>query len=219
MKKTIGLIAVIVAGIVLFYVSGLSEQFQSVSHMQAWFQSQGAWGYLTFIAICILTAVFMLPGGLLAIVAGIAFGGVIGGLLTAVGSTIGATVAFVLGKTMLRDTIVTKYGQNKSFQRIMRGVNENGTEFLILTRLVPIFPYAIQSYAYALTPMKAGKFTVISGITMLPACMIYAIFASDILTKGLSVGLSIKFTIMGILLFALTYIPKRVAKKRHMLKN
>lgn len=217
-RKTVIFCLIIVLGIVLFYSTGLSQELQNVSKMQAWFHSQGSWGYLTFIVICVVTAVFMLPGGLLAIIAGIAFGGWTGGLLTAIGSTIGASISFLLGKTMLKDSIIARYGNNKTFKQIMNGVKQNGTEFLILTRMVPIFPYAIQSYAYALTPMRFWKFSIISGITMMPACFIYAIFASDILTKGLSLELSIKFTIMGVILFLLTYVPKKVAQRRHLIK-
>lgn len=217
-KKALIFLLVIVLGVILFYTTGLSQIFQNVTKMQLWFRSQGIWGYLTFIIICIIAAIFMLPGGALAIIAGIAFGGWIGGLLTVIGSTAGASISFMLGKTMLHDSIIERYRGNKTFKKILAGVNQNGTEFLILTRMVPIFPYAIQSYAYALTPMRFWKFTIISGITMMPACFIYAIFASDILTKGLSLELSVKFTIMGVVLFLLVYIPKRIARQRHLIK-
>jgi Uncharacterized conserved protein len=78
----------------------------------------------------------------LAIVAGIAYGGFLGGLLTVIGSTVGASISFVLGRTLLRDEVIKKYGDKPTFNKIMNGVNENGVSFLILTRLVPIFPYA-----------------------------------------------------------------------------
>lgn len=185
--------------------------------MQTWFQEQGFIGYFAFILLCIITAVFMLPGGLLAIVAGIAYGGFLGGLLTVIGSTVGASISFVLGRTLLRDAVIKKYGDKPTFNKIMNGVNENGLSFLILTRLVPIFPYALQSYAYALTPMGFWKFSTISGLTMLPACFIYAYMASDILTEGLSTSLSIKFAIFGVILFLLTYIPKKIGQHKKMI--
>ncbi|WP_125982270.1 TVP38/TMEM64 family protein [Loigolactobacillus iwatensis] len=217
MKKVLAFITIIIAGIVLFYTTGLTKELQNVPAMQAWFQQQGWVGYFTFILLCIITAVFMLPGGLLAIVAGIVYGGFIGGLLTVIGSTVGASVSFILGRTLLKDAIIKKYGNQPTFQKVMRGVDENGVSFLILTRLVPIFPYALQSYAYALTPMRFERFSIISGITMLPACFIYAYMASDILTQGLTLSLSIKFTILGIILFLLTYIPKKIGQHKKMI--
>ncbi|APX72175.1 TVP38/TMEM64 family protein [Companilactobacillus allii] len=217
MKKVITFFAVIVIGIVIFYQTGLIDELQNVSSLQKTFQGMGFMGYFAFIILCIVTAIFMLPGGLLAIVAGIVYGGFLGGLLTVIGSTLGASISFVLGRTLLKDVIINKYGDQPTFKKIMHGVDENGVSFLILTRLVPIFPYALQSYAYALTPMKFLRFSVISGITMLPACFIYAYMASDILTQGLTLSLSIKFTIMGIILFLLTYIPKKIGRHKKMI--
>lgn len=217
MKKVIAFVLLIVVGFFIFYQTGLVNELHNVPAMQAWFQSQGWIGYFAFILLCIVTAVFMLPGGLLAIVAGIAYGGFIGGLLTVIGSTVGASISFILGRTLLRDEVNKKYGDKPTFKKIMKGVDENGISFLILTRLVPIFPYAIQSYAYALTPMKFWRFSLISGITMLPACFIYAYMASDILTEGVSMSLTIKFTIFGVILFLLTYIPKKIGQHKKMI--
>ncbi|MQS88878.1 TVP38/TMEM64 family protein [Companilactobacillus mishanensis] len=217
MKKVLSFVAIIAIGVFIFYKTGLIDELHNVSAMQTWFQNQGFIGYFAFILLSVVTAVFMLPGGMLAIVAGIAFGGFIGGLLTVIGSTVGASISFILGRTLLKDAVVKKYGDKPTFNKIMNGVNENGVAFLILTRLVPIFPYAIQSYAYALTPMGFWKFSLISGITMLPACFIYAYMASDILTQGLSFELAIKFTILGIVLFLLTYVPKKIAQHKKMI--
>lgn len=204
-------------GIFVFYKTGLIDLLHNVPAMQMWFQSQGFVGYGIFILLCIAVSIFMLPGSLLAIVAGIAYGGFLGGLLTMVGSTIGASLSFLLGRTLLKEAVLKKYGQQETFKKIMQGVADNGVSFLILTRLVPIFPYALQSYAYALTPMGFWRFSVISGLTMAPACFIYAWMASDILTKGISWGLSLKFTIFGIILFMLTYIPKKIGQRKKMI--
>ncbi|MFC6170418.1 TVP38/TMEM64 family protein [Loigolactobacillus jiayinensis] len=217
MKKVILFVCLLIGGVLIFRFTGLSTQMQNVPAMQAWFQQQGLIGYAVFVLLCIATAVFMLPGSLLAVIAGVAFGGFLGGCLTVIGSTIGASLSFLLGRTLLKDAIINKYGAQPVFKKVTQGVADNGLAFLILTRLVPIFPYALQSYAYALTPMRFWQFSLISGITMLPACFIYAYLASDILTQGITWALSIKFTILGILLFLLAYIPKQIARRKKMI--
>lgn len=217
MKKVILFGTLIGGGVLLFHLTGLTDQLQNVSVMQTWFHRQGLVGYLVFILLCIITAVFMLPGGLLAVIAGVAFGGWLGGSLTVIGSTIGASLSFLLGRTLLKDAIINKYGDQPVFKKVTQGVADNGVAFLILTRLVPIFPYALQSYAYALTPMRFWQFSVISGVTMLPACFIYAYLAADILTQGITWILSLKFTILGVLLFLLVYIPKKIARRKKMI--
>lgn len=213
MKKIGLMVGLLAIGILIAYQTGWITRLQNVGEMQQWFQSLGFAGYFAFILLSVAVAVFMLPGQLLAIIAGISYGGFIGGWLTVIGATLGSTLSFVIAKYFARDYVVERFGKSNTFQKIEAGVKENGVEFLILTRLVPVFPYAIQSYAYALTPMTAGKFTIVSFFTMLPASFIYAYLASDIAVYGFSKALLVKFAIFGVLLFLLTYLPKRYAKK------
>ena len=98
-------------------------------------------------------------------------------------------------------------------------MKENGISFLVFTRLVPVFPFAIQSYAYAMTPMSVKKFSLISFLTMMPASFIYAFMASEIASKGVSMTLLIELTIAGILLALLAYLPKRISKKISQLNS
>lgn len=102
MKKVILFGTLIGGGVLLFHLTGLTDQLQNVSVMQTWFRQQGLVGYLVFILLCIITAVFMLPGGLLAVIAGVAFGGWLGGSLTVIGSTIGASLSFLLGAYVIK---------------------------------------------------------------------------------------------------------------------
>lgn len=95
----------------------------------------------------------------------------------------------------------------------------NGVTFLIFTRLVPIFPYAIQSYAYALTPMTTKKFTIISFLTMMPACFIYSYLAAQIIRDGVSFKILLDLTIAGVLLAALSLLPRLVNKKLRQLTS
>jgi uncharacterized membrane protein YdjX (TVP38/TMEM64 family) len=147
------------------------------------------------------------------------YGGLVGGILTVIGATLGAAIAFVLGKYVARDYIVQHFGQRPVFQKIEQGVLTNGTTFLVFTRLVPIFPYAIQSYAYALTPMSLGKFTAISFVTMMPASFIYTFMAAEIVKNGVSWKLLLELTIAGILLALLTLLPKRLSPKIRQLNS
>lgn len=184
--------------------------------MRQFFNDLGFWGYLVFIAVSVLVSVFLLPGQFLAVIAGITYGWLLGGVITSIGATIGSSVTFVIGKHLARDYVVSRFGHNPLFEKIEKGVAENGINFLILTRLVPVFPYAIQSYAYALTPMKIGIFTIISFITMLPASFIYAYMASEIAASGFSLKLMIEFAVAGVILFMISFIPKRVARKKNI---
>ena len=213
MKKILIFAVILLAGFSLASYFGLTDLLTNFQQLRHYLESFGWWGYGVFILLSIVVAVFMLPGQLLAIVGGIIYGGVVGGALTVIGASVGATLSFIIGKYVARDYVVKKFQHNEVFKKIEHGVAENGVSFLIFTRLVPIFPYAIQSYAYALTPMTVRKFSVISFLTMLPASFIYAFMASEIVRRGVSWTLLVELSLAGLLLALLSFLPKKISKK------
>lgn len=219
MKKISLFIAIVLLVIFLAYQFGLIDLLTNISALRAYLENLGWWGYVIFILLSVIVAVFLLPGQVLAIVGGLAYGGLIGGVLTVIGASLGATLSFIIGKYVARGYIIQRFGNDPTFQKIEKGVRENGLSFLIFTRLVPIFPFAIQSYAYAMTPMSVKKFSLISFLTMMPASFIYAFMASEIVAKGVSMSLLLELTVAGILLALLAYLPKKVSKKINQLTS
>lgn len=219
MKKISLFIVIVLLAIFLAYQFGLIEFLTNISDLRTYLENLGWWGYVIFILLSVIVAVFLLPGQFLAIVGGLAYGGLIGGALTVIGASLGATLSFIIGKYVARGYIIQRFGNDPTFQKIEKGVRENGLSFLIFTRLVPIFPFAIQSYAYAMTPMSVKKFSLISFLTMMPASFIYAFMASEIVAKGVSMSLLLELTVAGILLALLAYLPKKVSKKINQLTS
>lgn len=219
MKKIIVFIAFILLGIFLAYKFGLVDFLTDISSLRAYLEALGWQGYVIFILLSVIVAVFLLPGQFLAIVGGLAYGGLLGGLLTIIGASLGASVSFIIGKYIAREYILKRFGNDPTFQKIEKGVRENGISFLIFTRLVPVFPFAIQSYAYAMTPMSVKKFSLISFLTMMPASFIYAFMASEIASKGVSGALLLELTVAGIFLALLAYLRKKLSKKINQLNS
>lgn len=216
-KGTLKLVAVLLLLAIGFGAAwkfGLIEKIQDVEAMQAFFKSFGVWGYFIYVLVYAACCVFMLPGSMMTIVAGIAFGPVIGGLTALIGATLGATAAFLVAKYVARGMIEDKIGQNEMFKKIDDGVEQNGASFLILTRLVPVFPFSFQNYAYGLTKIELKTYFFVSLICMAPGAFIYAYMAGEIVLNGFSIGLLVKFAVAGIALFAVSLIPKYIAKKK-----
>ena len=209
------IIAVIVIGVGVFLANrfGLTEMIDATI-LQEWLRGLGPVGWIVFILLYILVAVFMLPAFPFTLAAGIAFGSIAGALLSLVGATLGATVAFIVARYLARDAIVNKFHRNPVFAKIEKGFKENGTSFLILTRLVPVFPYNVQNYVYGLTPIKLGTFFFVSLITMAPGAFIYAFMAGQIVAGQPIWLLMVMFAIAGVLLFLVSLIPKYIAKRK-----
>jgi len=208
------IIVLIIAAVIAAYRFGLADRLKDIQAMQVWFQNLGFKGYAVFILLYVIAAVFMLPAAPFTIVAGITFGSVLGAILSLIGATIGAAAAFAIARYIARDAIVNKFKDNAIFNKIEDGAKQNGISFLILTRLVPIFPYNVQNYAYGITPINIFIFTGISFITMAPGAFIYAYMAGEIVANGFSVKLMIQFAIAGVILFLVSLVPKYIAKKK-----
>jgi len=203
-------LAAVVSVLLLAAEFDVTARLRDVQGIRLWFQNLGAIGYLVYVLLYIFTAVFMLPTSAVTILAGITFGSIVGGVLALISATIGACVAFLIARYAARDTIVGRFGQNPLFKRIEDGVRENGTSFLILTRLVPVFPYNIQNYAYGVTNIRLTTFALVSLVTMAPGAFIYAYMAGEIVTHGVSVGLLVQFAVLGLVLFGVSLIPKYI---------
>ena len=221
--KLIIVVVIIAAVFAVAHFTGLTERLalnaENIEAMEAFFEGLGLLAYIIFIGIYILVAVFMLPAFFFTIIAGLAFGPFIGAPLALVGATLGASVAFIVARYVARDTIVNKFGNSPFFRKIDDGLKANGTSFLILTRLVPVFPYNIQNYIYGLTPIKLGTFALVSLITMAPGAFIYAGMAglardSLMAGEGFDPMLLVYLAAAGIILFLVSLIPKYIAKKK-----
>lgn len=217
MNKKIRTILIVVVLVAVFFImkqTGLLEILSDFDQFRALIENAGALGYGLYIILYILVAIFSIPASIITIAAGIIFGPVLGGVLALTGGTIGAAAAFIVARYIARDFIVEKFGQNKIFQKIEQGVEKNGKDFLILTRLVPVFPYNIQNYAYGVTNINLVTYTLISFVTMAPGAFIYAYLAGEIAVNGVSTSLFIKLLIAGIVLFGVSQIPKLFAKRK-----
>lgn len=217
MNKNIRTILIVVGLVLVFIlmkITGLLDILSDFDQFRALIENAGALGYVIYILLYILVAVFSLPASIVTIAAGIIFGPVLGAILALTGATIGAAAAFIIARYIARDLIVEKFGQNKIFLKIEEGVEKNGIDFLILTRLVPIFPYNIQNYAYGVTNLNFPAYVGISFITMAPGAFVYAYLAGEIAVNGISAGLFVKLLIAGVILFGVSQIPKIFARQK-----
>lgn len=102
-------------------------------------------------------------------------------------------------------------GHTATFQAIERGIARSGIDFLILTRLIPLFPYNIQNYAYGLTAIPFWPYALISALTTLPGIFIYTLMASELAAHGLTLAFILKLSLAGLALFALVQAARRYA--------
>jgi uncharacterized membrane protein YdjX (TVP38/TMEM64 family) len=138
----------------------------------------GPWGAVLFVAIYVVATVLFAPGFVLTLGAGAVFGVARGSVLVSVASTLGATCAFLVGRYLARGWVAEKLGGNATFAAIDRAVAEEGWKIVSLTRLSPVFPFALLNYAFGLTRVKLRDYVLASWIGMMPGTVMYVYLGS-----------------------------------------
>lgn len=138
----------------------------------------GPWGPVLFIAVYILATVLFLPGSILTLGAGAAFGVAWGSLYASIGSTLGATAAFLVGRHLARDWVARRIAGNATFAAIDRAVADGGWKIVGLTRLSPVFPFTLLNYAFGLTRVPLKEYLLASWIGMMPGTVMYVYLGS-----------------------------------------
>jgi uncharacterized membrane protein YdjX (TVP38/TMEM64 family) len=131
-----------------------------------------------FIVLYVVACVFFIPGSVLTLGAGAAFHVVQGSIYVSIGATLGATAAFLVGRYLARGWVEKKIQGNATFSAIDRAVADEGWKIVGLTRLSPIFPFALLNYGFGVTRVKLRDYMLASWIGMMPGTVLYVYLGS-----------------------------------------
>jgi len=114
-----------------------------------------------FFLLYVLVTALSLPGAtILTLAAGAFFGLVEGLLIASFASTIGATLAFLVSRYLLRDTIKQRFPERLA--AIDAGVEKEGGFYLFTLRLVPVFPFFLINLLMGVTSLKSWTYYWVS---------------------------------------------------------
>ena len=126
-------------------------------------------------AACVLLA---LPGVTFAIIAGLLFGPLLGAVLCLAAATLGAVLAFLAGRYFLRDAVAPWVERNRYLKRVLfEDVGRSGVVLLMITRLVPLFPYNLQNFAYGITGIGLWPYTLYTALFLAPGVTFFTLGA------------------------------------------
>lgn len=173
---------------------------------------------LIYLGITIVGCVVLaLPGVTFAIVAGLLFGPVLGTVCCSAATTIGAMLAFAVGRFFLKDSIKPMVMKNKYLKKWL--FDESGTNeifVLMITRLVPVFPYNLQNFAYGITDIRFSRYSIYSLIFMLPGTAMYTVGTAGLADKEnriLYIGIAIVLAVIVMGLSA--FLKKHYIQEEH----
>lgn len=129
---------------------------------------------------CVLTVVgcvvLSLPGVTFAVIAGVLFGPWLGTALCLAATTLGAIAAFLAGRFFLKDAIEPLVKKNALLNRLLfEDAGRSDIVLLMITRLVPLFPYNLQNFAYGVTDISLGAYSLYTFLFMIPGVALFTV--------------------------------------------
>ncbi len=217
-------LAIVVVAAFALWRSGLLAEL-SLEGLKSRQQSLGAWVsahhvialgsfFLAYIAVTSLS----LPGAaILTLAAGALFGLLEGTVLVSFASSIGATLAFLVSRFVLRDSLRAKYGKRlKSFDE---GIESDGGFYLFTLRLVPAFPFFLVNLLAGLTALKIRVFYLVSQVGMLPGTIVFVYAGTqlaqvDSISSILSPQLIGAFVLLGLMPLLMRWLTRWLKARR-----
>ncbi|MCA0212984.1 MAG: FAD-dependent oxidoreductase [Proteobacteria bacterium] len=206
-KKTVLVIAVLAAAVAFFALDlgrflSLDYLKQSQAQFATLVQSQPLLVAGSYFSIYVAATALSLPGAAIITLAGGAIFGLGWGLLiVSFASSIGATLAFLVARFLLRDSIEARFGNRLA--EINRGVEKDGAFYLFTLRLIPLVPFFVINLVMGLTQMRAWTFYWVSQLGMLAGTAVFVnagtqLARIDSLKGILSPALLGSFVLLGV---------------------
>ena len=170
----------IVVILVLNHIYGWSEYLSdsdNLKFLSDMIQDHFVLAALIYIGLTVVACVVLaLPGVTFAILAGVIFGPWWGTLLCLIATTFGAIIAFIVGRFFLQDSIKPMIAKNALLKKVLfDDAGRSDIVLLAITRLVPLFPYNIQNFAYGITDISLAHYSLYTFIFMIPGVALYTI--------------------------------------------
>jgi uncharacterized membrane protein YdjX (TVP38/TMEM64 family) len=139
--------------------------------LRTWVQTSGLLAVLAYMAVYAISVAFSLPGAtVLSVAGGFLFGTVWGMVYIVISATLGATVLFYIAKTTLGDPLRA----GPWLQKMQAGFQHNALSYLLVLRLVPLFPFFVVNLVPAFLGVSLPTYVLGTFVGIIPGAFIYS---------------------------------------------
>ncbi len=160
-----------------------AEWFENPRLIKTELLSLGAWGPIAYILLYAVGPSFLVPGAVMTIAGGLAFGAFWGALWSLTGANLGALIAFAAGRFLGKSFVEGIIG--KRFQHLMQSLMRNGFFVILYLRLVPVIPYNVLNLLAGASPITFQDYLWATLVGMIPGTVLFA-FLGDALWHPMS---------------------------------
>jgi uncharacterized membrane protein YdjX (TVP38/TMEM64 family) len=174
------IILAIIGGVIFFF----QKTFESPKDAADKIREFGALGPVVVITLIAFEVVIApIPGYVIAIASGYAFGALWGTLYSYIGNIIGTTIAFFISRKFGRPLVekIIKKNQLATYDSFFK---EKGKPMLWLAYLFPVFPADIISFVTGLSDIRWKDFMIIISIAYLPNMLFLNYFGATLYNSG-----------------------------------
>jgi uncharacterized membrane protein YdjX (TVP38/TMEM64 family) len=172
-------LAILVAAVVAVFALGLDRyiSLETLARHREWLLAQVQGWYagaaLAFILVYAASVALSVPGAwILTLAAGFLFGTPVGAAFSVIGATIGATLLFLIARTALGETLRARAGP--FLRKLEAGFRENAFNYLLVLRLIPLFPFWLVNLVPALLGVSLSVFVLATFLGIIPGSLVYA---------------------------------------------
>src|SRR5579885_3753821 len=172
------LLVVILLGATAYLLMTQEEVFRNPQLIKAEVLSWGAWGPVGFMLLFAFGPSLLVPGAVMTLAGGLAFGTIWGSVYSIIGADIGALIAFAagrfLGKAMVTSLLSGKFGE------VMDKIARNGFQIILYLRVFPIIPYNALNLLAGASPITFKDYFWASMIGMIPGTILFAFLGNEL---------------------------------------
>ena len=193
-------IAVLAAGLGLFFTFDMGHYLSldalrdHRAELTGWVADNGLLATLVYMLVYAVVIAFSLPGGaIMTISGGFLFGVVPGTGFTVIGATAGAICLFLAARYAFADYLHAKAGL--ALHKMEAGFNNNALSYLLVLRLIPVFPFWLVNLVPALLGVRLGVYVLGTAVGIIPGTLVYAL-VGDGLSAVLEAGEALDMTMI-----------------------
>lgn len=221
-------LGVLVAGLVLFFALGGNRYItfetlrQHHEELRQFVEANSLVAGLCFILAYVVVTAFSLPGGaVMTLFGGFLFGPPLAALYVVIGATAGSTMLFLAARSTVGAFLAAKAGP--SLHKMEKGFQKNALSYLLVLRLIPLFPFWLVNLVPALLGVGLRTYVIGTFIGIIPGTLVYA-FVGGGIGKVLDAGqkpnldiifhLEILLPLIGLAILALMPVAYKKFKTR-----
>ncbi len=178
-------LVVLAAGAVFFFTLGLDDylSFEALKNnrqrLLALIADDAVLAALLFMAVYAAGIVFLPPSGtVMTLAGGFVFGAAAATLYVVVAATIGATALFLAARLSLGEMLRQRAGP--AVRKMEAGFHKNEMSYMLVMRLVPLFPFWLVNLAPAFLDVRLRTFVIGTFFGIIPGTAVYAYVGSGL---------------------------------------